>query len=89
MRGQPVLRQLAETVGVSLTTVSRIVNGSARVGAELHDRVREAALKIPVKMTEGHGFNRAVTEPSTGISPAAATGGVAHRRSGRGSRARS
>ncbi|MGH9403307.1 MAG: LacI family DNA-binding transcriptional regulator [Terriglobia bacterium] len=39
MRGKPTLRQLAETAGVSLATVSRIVNGSARVEGELHDRI--------------------------------------------------
>lgn len=50
MPGKPTLRQLAETAGVSLATVSRIVNGSARVGGELHDRVREAARKLGIEL---------------------------------------
>lgn len=41
MPGKPTLRQLAETAGVSLATVSRMVNGSARVGGELHDRCND------------------------------------------------
>jgi DNA-binding LacI/PurR family transcriptional regulator len=46
MAGKPTLRQLAEKAGVSLATVSRIVNGSARVGGEFQRRVREAAREL-------------------------------------------
>ncbi|MGH9403652.1 MAG: LacI family DNA-binding transcriptional regulator [Terriglobia bacterium] len=55
MRGKPTLRQLAETAGVSLATVSRIVNGSARVEGGLHDRVREAARQLGIDL---HQANR-------------------------------
>lgn len=55
MPGKATLRQLAETAGVSLATVSRIVNGSARVGGELHDRVREAARQLEIDL---HQANR-------------------------------
>jgi DNA-binding LacI/PurR family transcriptional regulator len=46
MAGKPTLRQLAQKAGVSLATVSRIVNGSARVGSEFHERVRTAAQEL-------------------------------------------
>ncbi|MGH9450720.1 MAG: LacI family DNA-binding transcriptional regulator [Terriglobia bacterium] len=55
MAEKPTLRQLAETAGVSLATVSRIVNGSARVGPELHNRVREAARELGIDL---HQANR-------------------------------
>jgi DNA-binding LacI/PurR family transcriptional regulator len=55
MPGKSILRQLAETAGVSLATVSRIVNGSARVGGELHDRVRVAAQQLGIDL---HQTNR-------------------------------
>jgi DNA-binding LacI/PurR family transcriptional regulator len=43
LTGKPTLRQLAEKAGVSLATVSRIINGSARVGSDFQHRVRDAA----------------------------------------------
>lgn len=50
MAGRPTLRQLAENAGVSLATVSRIINGSARVGVEFQGRVRKAALDLGIDL---------------------------------------
>ncbi|MGH9431309.1 MAG: LacI family DNA-binding transcriptional regulator [Terriglobia bacterium] len=58
MAGKPTLRQLAKTAGVSLATVSRIINGSARVGGELQERVREAARELGIDL---HQTNRSRT----------------------------
>lgn len=55
MAKKPTLRQLAETAGVSLATVSRILNGSARVAPELQSRVREAAGRLGIDL---HQANR-------------------------------
>jgi DNA-binding LacI/PurR family transcriptional regulator len=44
------LRQLAQKAGVSLATVSRIVNGSARVGSEFQQRVRAAAQDLGIDL---------------------------------------
>lgn len=55
MAEKRTLRQLAEAAGVSLATVSRIVNGSARVGNELQVRVREAARQLGIDL---HQANR-------------------------------
>jgi DNA-binding LacI/PurR family transcriptional regulator len=52
---KPTLRQLAEKAGVSLATVSRIVNSSARVRGELDDRVRDAAKQLGIDL---HQANR-------------------------------
>ena len=58
MAGKPTLRQLAKAAGVSLATVSRIVNGSARVGGELQERVRQASLQLGIDL---HNANRSRT----------------------------
>lgn len=50
MPEKATLREVAKSAGVSLATVSRIVNGSARVGGDLHERVREAALRLGVDL---------------------------------------
>jgi DNA-binding LacI/PurR family transcriptional regulator len=52
MTGKATLRQLADTAGVSLSTVSRLVNGSAPVKRELEERVREAAQKLDIDLEE-------------------------------------
>lgn len=41
-------RDIAEAVGVSLATVSRVVNGSGRVNLEIQKKVREAALRLEI-----------------------------------------
>jgi DNA-binding LacI/PurR family transcriptional regulator len=46
MREKLTLRKLSEKAGVSLATVSRVVNGTARVRADLHERVRRAAREL-------------------------------------------
>lgn len=50
MAAKPTLRDLAEKAGVSLATVSRIVNGSARVGSEFQQRVRKAAQDLGIDL---------------------------------------
>jgi DNA-binding LacI/PurR family transcriptional regulator len=47
---KPTLRLLAEKAGVSLATVSRIINGSARVGGEFQHRVRKAARELGIDL---------------------------------------
>ncbi len=42
MRARPTMRDVAEAAGVSLKTVSRVVNGEAGVGAGTSERVRQA-----------------------------------------------
>src|SRR5581483_2309454 len=44
------LRAVAETAGVSLATVSRVISGKARVSTDVHARVCEAATKLGVDL---------------------------------------
>jgi DNA-binding LacI/PurR family transcriptional regulator len=52
MSGKATLQQLADAAGVSLATVSRVVNGSAPVKREMEERIREAARKLDIDLEE-------------------------------------
>ncbi|SPT52411.1 Degradation activator [Actinomyces bovis] len=43
---RPTLQDVAEATGTSISTVSRALNGSPRVGAQTRDRIREEANRI-------------------------------------------
>ncbi len=45
-RGRPTMRDVAALAGVSLKTVSRVINGETTVAAELADRVHRAAAAL-------------------------------------------
>ena len=49
---RPKVQDLARKAKVSVATVSRILNGSARVSPELHERVRKAALEMGVSLQD-------------------------------------
>ncbi len=55
MTSKATLRELADSAGVSLATVSRVINGSANVKRELAVRVREAARKLDIDLQERMG----------------------------------
>lgn len=52
MGGKLRVQELATRANVSIATVSRILNGSARVSQELQDRVRRAAAEIGVNLQD-------------------------------------
>lgn len=52
MAGKLRVQELATKANVSVATVSRILNGSARVSQELQERVRKAALEIGVNIQD-------------------------------------
>lgn len=54
MARKPTSQQIAQHAGVSVATVSRIVNGTARVSREVQDRVMKAALELGVDLRETH-----------------------------------
>ncbi|HET9179734.1 MAG TPA: LacI family DNA-binding transcriptional regulator [Terriglobia bacterium] len=52
MAGKLRVQELATRASVSVATVSRILNGSARVSQELQDRVRKAAAEIGINLQD-------------------------------------
>ncbi len=52
MAGKLRVQELATKANVSVATVSRILNGSARVSQELQDRVRKAAVEIGINLKD-------------------------------------
>ena len=52
MAGKLRVQELATRANVSVATVSRILNGSARVSQELQDRVRKAAVEIGINIQD-------------------------------------
>ncbi len=52
MAGKLRVQELATRANVSVATVSRILNGSARVSQELQERVRKAALEIGINLQD-------------------------------------
>ena len=52
MAGKLRVQELATKANVSVATVSRILNGSARVSQELQDRVRKAAVEIGINLQD-------------------------------------
>ena len=52
MAGKLRVQELANRANVSVATVSRILNGSARVSQELQDRVRKAAVEIGINLQD-------------------------------------
>jgi LacI family transcriptional regulator, galactose operon repressor len=52
MAGKLRVQELATKANVSVATVSRILNGSARVSQELQDRVRKAAAEIGINLQD-------------------------------------
>lgn len=48
--GRKTFQQVADLAKVSLATVSRVANGSARVSPEIQQRVKEAALRLGVDL---------------------------------------
>lgn len=52
MAGKLRVQELATRAHVSVATVSRILNGSARVSQELQDRVRKAAAEIGINLQD-------------------------------------
>ena len=40
------LKEVAEKAGVSITTVSRVINGSSKVNGETRERVQKAMTKL-------------------------------------------
>src|SRR3954470_11499058 len=60
------IRRVAQRAGVSIATVSRVVNGSSAVAPELRDRVLEAVSRRGYAPTIGRGSAASIALVSTG-----------------------
>jgi LacI family transcriptional regulator len=65
--GRPTMRDVAALAGVSLATVSRVVNESPAVDAELAERVRAAAGKLSYRRDETASALRRADRVSTSV----------------------